>query len=108
MYRPSAAMSCVAEAKAEVVGDVQRDRHQAQRGRAEELEQHDERLLAGHRFEERAPQRLDGPGPAQQVDPSGDLGVLDAQVLEQDGGDRHHDEERHALCEVQRGDPGDG
>ena len=86
---------------------LQRHRHQRQARRTGELPGDDDQLLAARQFQERAPQRLERPGQAQQAGPARDLVIGHAHVLEHQAGDQHDDEELHALHEVQAGHPAD-
>ncbi len=84
---------------------LQGQRDQRQAGAAEDLAGDDGHAPARGQFQERTPQRLEGPGQAEQARPAGDLVVRHAHALEHLAGDQRHRIERQALRQVQRGHP---
>ena len=84
------------------------DRQQGDGGRHQQLHRHNPPALALENVHERAPERLDKPGKADQAGQEGQPAVVHPQVLEDDDGDRVDDKIRKAFRKIQGGNPQPG
>ena len=84
---------------------VKRQSSDTEQHAAQQLGRNDPELLRAVQLQKRTPQEFDRPRPHNQRGPERNLGVRDAEVLEQDRRDHVQNDERKAHREIKRGDP---